>query len=111
MSDATEEYWDLGGGSDCETCGWTLEEAEGEFQDGFVALRLRYGCYSGDYYEGSPGRVLDEFRDDWPTERRAAFDNPGAFDSIEKWLRGLILNLTSEESSRAPHGDGFVETR
>lgn len=104
--------WDLGDGTDCETCGWSPEEAEGEFEDGVVTLILRVGRCGEDRYEGSPGSVLDEFRRDWPQGRRRAFDRPAAFESIEAWLRGLVLNeITRDATADGPTGDGFVETR
>lgn len=84
--DDAGESWDLGW-LDCDTCGGNYEGAEAEILDGgTVVLRLRYGCHSGDSYEGTPADVLDQFRDDWPTNRRNTFDNPDAFDQIETWL-------------------------
>lgn len=84
--DDAGESWDLGW-LDCDTCGGNSESADAELSpDGTVTLTLRYGCYSGDTYTGTPADVLDRFRGDWPTDRRNTFDNPNAFTEIETWL-------------------------
>lgn len=48
----TTFWWSLGDGSDCDTCGWNIEEAELDLDwegdgSGIWCFSYRVGCYGG----------------------------------------------------------------
>lgn len=77
----------LGEGMDCETCGPSWDEAEvASFPDGKIEVRLSYGCYGGDRYEGDPATVLAAMREDWPESRIHGGSLRGVRDVIA-WVK------------------------
>ncbi len=89
MIDPNEFNAPLGPGDYCETCGYSYDEIDGSFEDGEVYLAVRYGCYGGESYQGSPAEVAVEFAREWDRSARETFDNPDAFSDALDWVRGL----------------------
>lgn len=57
-------------GTECETCGWTKDECQIDCEgNGTWVLQGRWGCYSGDHYQGTREQMIDylsgPFRTEW----------------------------------------------
>lgn len=51
-------------GMDCDTCGWSSDDAQIDYEGGGVwRLEGRWGCYGGDQFEGRLDELIAYLRD------------------------------------------------
>lgn len=73
-------------GTDCETCGWNDDSCEIGYEgNGVWELQGRWGCYSGDHFEGSRSEMIAYLGDDFQREWGHLFTR----ESIKRAIKDL----------------------